>query len=95
MRYLTITYIRRSNGKMDELTEVRRGLRDRDIQTASVILDFHKAQVVKASFDGRSVPREFDRILSYYYQFHRNTIDELCRINGIRLEPQEPAPDPS
>lgn len=95
MRYLSITYIRRPNGKMDEHTEVRRGLRDRDLQTASVILDFRTAQVVKASFDGQSVPREFDRILSYYYQFHRDAIDELCRYNGIRLESQDPTPDPS
>ena len=62
MRYLVITYYKKANGQTDETMAVSRNLKARDIQTANVILDFKKLEVVKASMGGVNVPRDFDRI---------------------------------
>ena len=46
MRYLILTYYAKADGKMDESMAVSGSLRSRDIQTASVILDFKKLHKV-------------------------------------------------
>ena len=40
MRYFIITYYTKPDGKVDEATQVTKKVRPRDLQTASVILDF-------------------------------------------------------
>jgi hypothetical protein len=83
MRYLILTYVRKPSGKMDEAVEVSRRVRTRDLQTASVILDFQDRRVVKASLDGTVVPKDFDRIVSYYQQYYRDIIDQLIEANSV------------
>jgi hypothetical protein len=65
MRYLIITYYKKANGQTDEATAVARNLKPRDLQTATVILDFKKLEVVKASMGGVNVPKNFDNIVQY------------------------------
>ena len=40
MRYLTMTYVTRANGKIDEVMAVTRNIKRSDLQTCNVILDF-------------------------------------------------------
>ena len=82
MRYLTITYVTKSNGQIDEATAVVKNLKPRDWQTASVILDFRLQQVEKCSMNGVVVPKDWDRIVSYYYQYYANIIERLFTENG-------------
>ena len=89
MRYFVITYVRRPNGQLDEQNQVTRNLKNRDLQTASVILDFRKLEVVKASFNGVTVPRDFQRIVEYYYQHYKNVMDRLFAENGYEVEVTE------
>ena len=100
MRYLTLTYYTRPDGKIDESMSVVRNLKNRDLQTASVILDFKKLQVVKCSMNGVQVPRDWDRIVTYYHQHYEATIDRLFAENGWEVikpetakEPNEQSPD--
>jgi hypothetical protein len=97
MRYLIITYYKKANGQIDETTAVSKNLKMRDHQTASVILDFKKLQVVKAQLGGTSVPKEFNRIVEYYMQHYENIIKRLFEENGyeIELKKTEPELDPS
>jgi hypothetical protein len=90
MRYLTITYYRKASGQTDEVLAVTRNIKTRDIQQASVILDFAKMQVVKATVDGQSVPRDFDKIVGYYHQHYANTIDRLLAANGLEARQDQP-----
>ena len=85
MRYLIITYYRKANGQIDETTAVARNLKMRDHQTASVILDFKKLEVVKATLNGVVVPKDFNRIVEYYYQHYKNVIDRLFAENGYEV----------
>ena len=82
MRYLTITYVTRPNGQIDEATAVTKNLKPRDLQTANVILDFQLQQVVKCTMNGVVVPKDWDRIVSYYYQHYANIIERLFTENG-------------
>lgn len=86
MRYLCLSYYRKANGQMDESMSVTSRLRDRDLQTAAVILDFKELRVIKASMNDVTLPKNFERITSYYRQFYKNTIDRLFRENGYEVE---------
>ena len=76
---------------MDEIVSVSRNVKMRDIQSASVILDFQRQQVVKCSMDGKTVPKDWNRVVGFYYQFYKNVIDQLARENGLEIQIQEPS----
>jgi hypothetical protein len=90
MRYLLLTYIRKANGQVDEAMEVTNHLRMKDIQIANVILDFKKLQVVKASMGDSVVPKDWDKIVSYYYEHYAATIERLFAENGWEVIKPEP-----
>ena len=82
MRYLLLTYYTKPDGKIDEAMAVSKNVKTRDLQTASVILDFKKLQVVKCSMNGVTVPKDWDRIVTYYHQHYASTIERLFNENG-------------
>ena len=91
MRYLLITYYLKSDGKIDETTEVSQNLKIRDMQTCNVILDFKKLQVVKAHMNGVTVPKDFHKIVEYYIQHYENIINRLFAENGYERVKAAPA----
>jgi len=97
MRYLILTYYKKANGQIDEAMAVAKNLKARDIQTASVIIDFKKLEVVKASMGGEQVPRDFDRIVKYYMQHYEAIITRLFNENGyeVNLEKNEEPTQPT
>lgn len=90
MRYFTVSYHRKANGQMDESIGLSRSLKTRDIQECAVIVDFRDKKVVKASLEGTSVPKDFDRIVSFYHQHYQHVIDRLLRENGLEAQPVAP-----
>ena len=89
MRYLILTYYAKADGKMDESMAVSTSVKSQDIQTASVILDFKKLQVVKAHLNGTTVPKDFHKIVEYYMQHYKSTIERLFNENGYEINYQE------
>jgi hypothetical protein len=90
MRYLLLTYYRKANGQIDEAMAVSRNIKTRDLQTANVILDFKKLEVVKANMGGVSVPKDFNRIVEYYHKHYASTIERLFAENGYEIvKPQK------
>ena len=85
MRYLTMTYVTRANGKIDEVMAVTRNIKRSDLQTCNVILDFKTLSVLKCSMAGTTVPRDFDRIVAYYHQHYESTISRLFKENGYEI----------
>jgi hypothetical protein len=95
MRYLTLTYYTKADGKIDEAMAVSKNIRARDLQTASVILDFKKLEVIKCSMNGVQVPRDWDRIVTYYHQHYASTIERLFAENGYEIvKPETTAKEP-
>jgi hypothetical protein len=91
MRYLLLTYYTKPDGKIDESMTVSKRVKPGDLQTANVILDFKKLEVVKASMGSTMVPRDWDRIVSYYYQHYASTIERLLKENGYEIvKPEDP-----
>ena len=85
MRYLILTYYTKPNGQIDEVMAVAKNLKNRDHQTASVILDFKTLSVLKCSMGGVQVPRDFDRIVEYYMKHYESTISRLFQENGYEI----------
>jgi hypothetical protein len=85
MRYLILTYYRKATGQIDESMAVSKNVKRRDLQTANVILDFKEQTVVKASMGDQQVPKDWDKIVSYYYQHYAHTIERLFEENGHPL----------
>ena len=90
MRYLLLTYYKKPNGQIDESMSLSKNLKARDLQMASVILDFKKLEVVKATLNGVTVPKDFDRIVQYYYQHYENVIQRLFHENGYEVSTEKP-----
>ena len=89
MRYLVLTYYKKADGKIDEAMTLSRSLKLRDRQMANVILDFETLSVVKCSMDGVVVPKDWDRIVSYYYKHYSATIERLFTENGHEIKIQK------
>lgn len=82
MRYLILTYYTQANGKIDEAMTVANKIRRKDWQTANVILDFQEQKVLAARMHDTSIPKDWDRIVSYYYQFYTQIMERLFEENG-------------
>ncbi len=82
MRYFLISYYQKSNGQMDEVMAVSKNLKRRDLQTSNVILDFKDQKVMLASMGDQQIPKDWERIVAYYYQHYAHTIKRLFEENG-------------
>lgn len=82
MKYFIVTYFKRPNGQMDETVSVSKNIKNRDIQTASVILDFKEGKVIKASLGSNSVPRDFIKIRDFYRQYYSKLMEDLEAVYG-------------
>lgn len=85
MRYLFVTYYTKPDGKIDEATAVATKVKMKDLQTVNVILDFKDLKVVKCSLQEAVVPKDWDRIVSFYYQHYPNIIERLFNENGHKI----------
>ena len=77
MRYLLITYIRKPNGQIDEQVEVSKNIRERDITTCNVSMDFKDKVVNKCVVDGLILNKDWDRLYGYYQPIYTSIIERL------------------
>ena len=89
MRYLLLTYYTQANGNIDEAMVVSNRIRTKDWQTVNVILDFKECKVLKASMYDTTIPKDWERIVGYYYKFYTSTFERLLEENGHKLEISE------
>jgi hypothetical protein len=79
-RYMIVTYVKKPNGKWDELTEFKNNIRMKHIQSAKVILDFKEKKCVVNSINKEA---GYDDMLEFYK-----------RVLGDRLTPHLPQESP-
>ena len=89
MRYMNLTYFKQASGKIDEVMSLSNRVKPKDIQTASIILDFRDQVVLKCVIDGKSMPKEWDTIVSYYYEHYKAIMERLFKENGHDLKMDE------
>jgi hypothetical protein len=63
-------------------------LRTKDWQTANVILDFKELKVLKAAIRDNAIPKDWERIVGYYYPFYPAIMERLLRENGHPIDIQ-------
>jgi len=86
MRYLLLTYFYQANGKIDEAMTIATKVKTRDYQMVNVILDFKELKVLKCTMHDTSIPKDWDRIVSYYYKYYTATIERLFQENGHPID---------
>ena len=64
---------------------ISKKLRTKDRQMTNVILDFKEQKVLQCSVGGITANRDWDTIVSYYYQHYAATIERLFQENGHQL----------
>jgi len=89
MRYLMLTYYTKPNGKIDESMIVATKVKTKDWQMANVILDFKELKVLKASLRDNAIPKDWDRIVGYYYPFYTSIMERLLQENGHELPKEQ------
>jgi len=82
MRYLLLTYITKPNGKIDEMMTIVTKIKRKDWQTTNVMLDFKAQKVLLCTVAGITANKDWDTIVSYYYQHYAATIERLFQENG-------------
>ena len=75
-RYMIVKYIKKPDGKYDEVTEFKRHYRSTDLQMSKVILDLEKKTLIK---NGLNPDAGHDDMLEFYK-----------RVLGDRLTPYLP-----
>jgi len=85
MRYFIVKYIKKPNGKMDEVVSASKRLKTNDIQTAAVILDFQTQRVLQSTLDGRTVPKDWWKIRDFYHQHYKTMIENLEAWHGLKI----------
>lgn len=81
MRYMLITFLRKPNGQIDEQVMFSKKIRQIDLQTCNVILDYQDKKVVKCFIEGKIVPTDFDKMNEYYKQVYPQMIDQLEKVH--------------
>ena len=86
---MILTYFKQASGKIDEVMSLSNRVKPKDLQTASIILDFRDQVVLKCVIDGKTMPKEWDRIVGYYYPFYTIIMERLLQENGHNLPKDE------
>ena len=77
-----ITYVRKPNGQIDEMVTVSKRLKQADIQTCNVILDYSKRKIDKCVIEGKVLDTDWDRMNEYYNKIYPSLIGQLEKSNS-------------
>ena len=77
MRYLILTYLRKANGQIDEQCQVAKSVKERDITTSNVILDFKDKKVIKCMIEGNVITMDWNTVYEYYKRAYPSIIERL------------------
>ena len=80
MRYFLVSYYRKPNGKINESVKVDSKVRMKDLQSASIIIDYKERKIVKSNFEeelGPDAQHDFDTINNFYKTHYAQLIAKL------------------
>ena len=82
MRYFLITFIKRPNGQVDEETQTVNRLKNKDLISANVILDFKDETIIKCRMTEGNIPVDWNTVVGYYSKHYGDTFAQLVRANA-------------
>lgn len=80
MRYFIVTYLKQPTGKINESAKTDTKVRMKDLQSASVIIDYKERKIVKSNFEeelGAGNQHNFDIINDFYKKHYGNLISQM------------------
>lgn len=77
MRYLLITFSRKAGGQIDEAVAINKRVRNSDLTSCNVILDFAEKKIVKCIIEGKEHNADFSKMRDYYDRIYPNLIAQL------------------
>ena len=90
MRYLIISFLRKMGGQIDEMVSVSKKLKQTELDSANVILDFADSKVVKSVIEGRTHDSTFGQLRDYYHRIYPSLVEQLEREATITADQEEP-----
>ena len=72
-----IQFIRKPGGQIDELVNVSRKIKNSDITTKNVILDYAEKKVEKCVIEGNNHDTSFEKMNEYYKRVYPTLIEQL------------------
>ncbi len=79
---MLITFFRKPGGQIDEQVGFSKKVRDADLQTCNVILDFKEKKVVKCVIEGKVTPTSFEKMHEYYKQIYPSLVEQLEKLQA-------------
>jgi len=89
MRYLLVSFLRKTNGRIDEIVSVSKEVTPRDKENANVIVDFGTQTIVKSVIEGKEQDTDFGKLRDYYLKVYPNLIGQLDREAPITMAEQK------
>jgi hypothetical protein len=89
MRYLTITYFRQPGGQIDEQVGYTKRLRQSDLQTCNVILDYKSRKVQKCVIEGKVIDRDFNALNDYYKEVYPSLIEQIEKVQATETKAED------
>ena len=81
MRYFLVTFFRKPNGQIDEQVVVAKRVKESDMNTCNLIMDFQTRKLDKCVVEGRSLPKDWNKMYDYYKRIYPTLIDQLDKNN--------------
>jgi hypothetical protein len=69
--------MRKPGGQIDEQVAVGKKVKQADLQTCNVIIDYADKKVLKCVIEGKLVDTDFERMDTYYKKIYPNLIGQL------------------
>jgi hypothetical protein len=69
--------MRKAGGQIDEQVAVGKKIKQSDLQTCNVIIDYADKKVLKCVIEGKLVDTDFERMDTYYKKIYPNLIGQL------------------
>jgi hypothetical protein len=78
--------MRKPGGQIDEQVTISKRVKQSDLQTVNVIIDFAKKTVDKCIIEGKKVDTDFDKMNAYYKKIYPNLIQQLEKNSTIEAK---------
>lgn len=75
--------MRKPGGQIDELVSVGKKVKNADLQTCNVILNYADKKVEKCVIEGKVLDTDWERMNEYYKKVYPSLIEQLEQHNTI------------
>ena len=83
MRYMLLTFLRKPGGQIDEVLKVSKKIKNTDLSTCNIIMDYADKKVEKCVIEGKKLDTSFDQLHEYYKKIYPALVEQLEKEAAI------------